>query len=91
MPKNTAQQIADAVLVKTEGEDLLIEAMCRALCKVYDENEDPDDLDGDHGGRLWEQYKKMARAKLVCDRVLRGPGDEMMFKRLQARKEKVDE
>ena len=78
---NKAHQIADAVLVSVEGEDLLIEAMARAMCKLYEPDIDPD-YTKDARGPFWKLYQKKARDRLVCDRVLRGPGDRMAYERI---------
>ena len=69
----TAQQIADAVLAEVQGEDLLIEAMCRARCAIHGEGTDSSD---------WEVWKDEAKAHLAWDRVLRGPGDKMAYERI---------
>ena len=74
----TAQQIADAVLAEVEGEDLLIEAMARALCKICW----PDMADASFEDE-WPRYRQTARIHLVCDRVMRGPGDQVAYERLK--------
>ena len=81
----TAQQIADAVLAEVEGEDLLIEAMARALCKVYQPRMDPDAVNDAWGEEMpyWKGWQMHAKAHLVCDRVLRGPGDQMAYERFK--------
>ena len=81
----TAQQIADTVLTKVEGEDFLIESMARALCKVYQPHMDPDAVNDAWGETMpyWQGWQSAAKAHLVCDRVMRGPGDQMAHERFK--------
>jgi len=84
---NEAQKIADAVLASVEGEDLLIEAMARVMSKIYYPDMDPDELTYNKDGKrvpFWRNSEKRARDRLVCDRVMRGPGDRAAYERIVA-------
>lgn len=84
---NEAQRIADAVLASVEGEDLLIEAMARAMSKIYTPDMDPDALVYHKDGKkapYWRNWIEDAKDRLVCDRVLRGPGDRAAYERIVA-------
>lgn len=81
---NAAQEIADAVLAKVEGEELLVEAMARALCKHYQPNMDPDAMSDWTDGEkpTWENWRLEAKAHLLCDRVMRGVADKIAYDKL---------
>jgi len=80
---NTAQQIADAALIELEGEELLVEAMARAMCGVHDE--DPDaPYPTEESQPYWKVFELKAKRYLVCDRVMRGPGDRTAYDRVVA-------
>jgi hypothetical protein len=83
MQNNPAQRIANAVLRELEGDKLLIEAMCRAMCGVY--KADPDEPCNKEAGSLlnWETFKYQAQMHLVCDRIMRGPGDKFAWEQIQ--------
>ena len=83
---NPAQEIANAVLKEQEGDGLLIEAMARALARVYQPGKDPDTMyDWEGTGTempFWKGWEREARSRLVCDRIMRGPGDKMDWERM---------
>ena len=84
---NPAQEIAEAVLKEIEGDKLLIEAMARALAAVYQPEKAPDTMyDWEGTGTeipFWKGWEREAHARLVCDRILRGPGDKMIWDRIR--------
>jgi hypothetical protein len=64
----TAQQIADAALAPQEGDELLIEAICRAFMRINMPNSDPDEVT--RHGPLWEGYKDAALEHLAVIRII---------------------
>ena len=64
----TAQQIADAALAPQEGDELLIEAICRAFMRINMPNSDPDEIT-EHGP-LWGGYREDALEHLAVIRII---------------------
>ena len=84
----TAQEIADRVIKPGPDDEFLVECMARVMCRIYQPKINPDDLwefDTDLGSRPnWEFWKTEARITLVCDIVMRGVRDRLIYERFKA-------
>ena len=64
----TAQQLTDAALTPQEGDELKIEAICRAFMRINLPNSNPDEPT-EHGP-LWQGYRQDALEHLAVQRIV---------------------
>ena len=83
----TAQEIADRVIKPGPDDEFLIECMARVICKILQPTSDPNVII-DYGEGLgprpyWKTWEHEARMHLLCDIVMRGVRDRLVYERFK--------